>query len=88
MATRKSKGEDLTFAPPKGGKMPRLVILGRGQLHGRKLHAIRIRPQVIEALASVASGPVYLLVEIAVNRLVEELQKRETIEFVRAEELG
>jgi hypothetical protein len=30
----------------------------------------------------------YLLVEIAVNRLVAELEKKETIEVMRAEELG
>ncbi len=72
------------------GTVPRLMLLGRGQLHGRKLHAIRIKPEVVDRLAAIATGPMYLLIELAINRLIKELESRPAsqIEVLRAEDLG
>ncbi len=69
-------------------KAPRLVIMGRGQLHGRRLHAIRLKDEITSRLQEVASGPLYLLVEVAMLDMIERLEKSDELRLVRAEDLG
>ncbi len=85
----KTRSRSATVTAATGSKVPRLMLIGRGTLEGRKLHAIRIRPAVIERLAEVASGPMYLVVEIAINRLIAELEARSDgqIEVIRVEHI-
>jgi len=70
------------------GSVPKLIIIGRGQLNNRKLYACRLRPESIDRLRKVASGPDYLLIDLAVNRLCDVLERQENSEVIRAEELG
>lgn len=52
---------------------PKLYIRGRSTLDGRLATTLRIRPSLIEDLERVAVGPLYLLVDVAVQRLIAEL---------------
>ena len=87
---RKENSKAVTLRMADGATIPRLMIVGRGQMHGRKLHAIRIKPQVAERLGKIVSGPLYLAVEIAITRLCDQLESHDTstVEIVRAEDLG
>lgn len=52
---------------------PKLYIRGRSTLDGRLATTLRIRPSLIEDLEKVAVGPLYLLVDVAIQRLIQEL---------------
>lgn len=67
--------------------MPKLLIMGRGQLQGRAMHALRLKPELIEEVKSVAVGPMYLIVEVALRRLIEDLNERKEPLTIRAEDL-
>lgn len=69
-------------------EVPRLIITGRGQLNNRAMHALRLPTDLINRLKSVASGPTYLLVQIAIDRLCTDLENSEQITVVKAEDLG
>jgi len=72
----------------KANSVPKLIITGRGQLNGRAMHAMRLQPELIERLKEVASGPVYLLVQVALEKMIEELKQSESIQVIKAEDLG
>ena len=68
----------------------RLVVIGRGQTAGRTPNLVRLRPSVIKNLRQYADGPIYLLIEIAMEKLAEQLAARPAgskLEIVRAEEM-
>jgi hypothetical protein len=92
MAAKKNveNSKSVTIKTSTDGAIPRLVILGRGQLHGRKLHAIRVKPELLDRLRSLASGPDYLLVEMAIAAFCDDLERRPATDMrvIRAEELG
>ena len=89
MAAKKTAAGTIKMKFP-GGNVPRVMILGRGQMHGRKLHAVRVRPEVMERLASVISGPMYLALELCVMRYLDLLDKQPAgqAEIIHAESLG
>ena len=87
MATKTKAGE-VTLTIKQGAPVEKLLILGRGQLHKRRLHAVRLLHETMERLRAVASGPDYLLIELAVREFCERLEAREDIRIVKAEDLG
>lgn len=72
----------------KTNSVPKLIITGRGQLNGRAMHAMRLKPELVERLKEVASGPTYLLVQVALEKMIAELQQTEAIQVIKAEDLG
>lgn len=90
MPTGRAKGrpESTPIDFTKTNSVPKLIITGRGQLNGRAMHAMRLQPELIERLKSVTSGPVYLLVQVALEKMIAELEKSEGIQVIKAEDLG
>jgi hypothetical protein len=68
-------------------EIPKLMIIGRGQLQGRAMHALRLRPELVENVKKVMAGPMYLIVEVALRRLIEDLAERQEPLMIRAEDL-
>src|SRR4051794_17910626 len=73
--------------PTNATALPKLVVLGQGSLRNRRMHAIRLPEPLIERLQGVASGPLYLLLQIAVEHLCDDLQAAEGTIAIRAEDL-
>lgn len=67
----------------------RLVVIGRGETRGRRPHLVRIRESLYQELKEVADGQFYLLVEIALRRMIDELKARPVnpVEMIKAEEM-
>lgn len=80
MATKK-KSED--------EKGLRLVVVGRGETRGRRPHLLRLRESLYQELKTVADGQTYLLVEIALQRLIDDLKSRPVnpVEIIQAQTL-
>jgi hypothetical protein len=78
----------------KSTTIPKLMIIGRGQLGNRAMHALRLTPEIVERLRGserqnpLVAGPLYLVVEYALRKLIEDLETRETPIVIRAEDLG
>jgi hypothetical protein len=70
------------------GSVPKIIVLGRGQLAGRKLYATRLPESTIDRLRSLVSAPDYLALQIAVERFCDSLEAREGTEMIRADTLG
>src|SRR5262245_50000408 len=71
-----SREQQLVVKLGKDGSIPRIIVLGRGQLAGRKLFATRLPESTMDRLRSVISAPDYLALQIAVERfcdMAEEL---------------
>lgn len=88
MATKLKTREVTLTLSATSTDTPRIMIVGRGQSHGRKLYAWRYRPDIIERLGKLVSGPTYLAVELALTRWLDELEKSQALEIVRSEDLG
>lgn len=66
----------------------RLVVVGQGETRGRRPHLVRLRESLISELKVVADGQMYLLLEVALRRFIDELRARpEGLEVIRAVEL-
>lgn len=68
----------------------KLIVIGQGQTAGRTPSLIRIRPHILKELRQHADGQMYLLIEIALQRLTAELAARAPgtpVEVVRAEDM-
>ena len=66
----------------------RLVVIGHGVTRGRRAHLLRLRESLMRDLKIVADGQVYLLIEIALQRLIDDLKARPSgIEVVQVSEL-
>lgn len=85
---KKSKEEVLTVKLGEDGSIPRVIVLGRGQLTGRKLYATRLPESTMDRLRSLVSAPDYLALQIAVERFCDMLEPLTTTEIIRADELG
>lgn len=68
---------------------PRLVIVGSSTLDGRGATLLRMRPSLLEELETYATGPLYLLIDLAVQDLVARLKETPEREprFVAAESM-
>ena len=84
----KGRPESTPINFARTNSVPKLIITGRGQLNGRAMHAMRLQPELIERLKEVANGPVYLLVQVALEKMIAELEKSEGIQVIKAEDLG
>lgn len=64
----------------------RVVIVGQGQTKGRRSHLLRIRETLYNDLKSLADGPLYLVVEQAIQAYVDDLKSRSasTVTIVQA----
>jgi hypothetical protein len=60
-------------ASAKSG-LPKLWVRGSSVLTGRRSTLLRIRPTLVQRLEAQSYGPLYLLLEHAVERLCEELE--------------
>ena len=54
----------------------RVVIVGQGQTKGRRSHLLRIRETLYNDLKSLVDGPLYLVVEQAIQAYVDDLKSR------------
>lgn len=68
-------------------EIPKLLVLGKGSLQGRAMHALRIRPELMSRLKRIAAGPTYLLVELAIEGLCEKLEAQADTKVIKAEDL-
>lgn len=65
-----------TLEALKSKNPPKLAIIGSAKAtEGRTHTLIKIRPSILRRLQGVALGPVYLLLEYSMLRLVEELEQ-------------
>ena len=65
-----------TLAALKSKTPPKLTIIGSAQATRGRVHAMmKIRPSTLKRLQAVALGPTYLLLEHALLRLVEDLER-------------
>ena len=55
---------------------PRLVVIGQGSFSGRVSSLIKIRPTLWSRLEKLAAGQQYLLVDLALQMLIDQLEKR------------
>lgn len=66
----------------------KLIVFGHGETEGRKLQGLRIRETLLARLAEVAGGPLYLLVELAIENFVSELHRSKGVQVVDATSLN
>lgn len=78
-----------TLAKAIGSTSLKLVVTGSGRTAGRRAHLIRLRESLLNDLKIHASGQLYLLIEVALQRLIEELKEQKGIAIIQVEdELG
>lgn len=67
----------------------RMVVVGQGTTRGRRPHLIRLRQSLLEEVKVVAGGSqLYLVIEIALRRLIDDLNARPPgIEVIQVETL-
>jgi hypothetical protein len=84
----RSKGPNLA-AKLKSSQPPKLLIVGAGQLVDRRATLLRIRDDLTQELKEVAVGPLYLLIDIALQSLIHDLRSRPdgSIEVIQGPEL-
>lgn len=67
----------------------KLIIAGRGQAAGRVPTLVRLRPEITENLKQVADGPLYLLIEMALQHWVQHLKDQPPgLQVVQAADLS
>lgn len=54
----------------------RLVVVGQGETRGRRPHLLRLRESIVQELKTVADGQLYLIVEVALRKFIDELRAR------------
>lgn len=86
--TGKPPGRPLKEMADLNSHVPKLIITGRGQLDQRAMHALRLKPELMDRLKAVASGQNYLLVQVAIEQLCERLENTTEIIVIKAEDLG
>jgi hypothetical protein len=74
----------------KSSDPPKLLVVGSGQLADRRATLLRIRDDLTQELKELAVGPLYLMIDIALQALIHDLRTRPqgAIEVIRAEELN
>lgn len=73
----------------KSKAAPRLIILGRGHLNGRRPTLIRLSPELDARMKRLTDGPNYLVIQVALERLLDDLEKRSgEAELIHADSLG
>jgi len=84
----RAKAPNLT-AKLKSSQPPKLLIVGAGQLVDRRATLLRIRDDLTQELKEVAVGPLYLLIDVALQALIHDLRGRPdgAIEVIQGPEL-
>lgn len=77
MARLSNENSLAAFAAAYEGGGPRLVVLGQGSFAGRVSTLIKVRPTLLERLGELAAGQQYLLVDVALQALIDHLEKRD-----------
>ena len=76
------------LAKPQHPSTLRLVVFGQGTTENRGATLMRLSDRLREELGEVAQGQLYLIVEIALRRLIDELKARPAgIEAISAEDI-
>ena len=70
------------FAAAYEANGPRLVVLGQGSFAGRVSSLIKVRPTLWERLGELAAGQQYLLVDVALQVLIDHLENRNPAEVL------
>ena len=86
-ASKSSTPKTWSAAAKASSSTKKLIIFGHGETEGRKLQGLRIRESLLSRLAEVAGGPLYLLVEIALENFIEELHKSKGMQVIDATSL-
>lgn len=73
----------------KSSQPPKLLIVGAGQLADRRATLLRIRDDLTQELKELAVGPLYLLIDIALQAMIHDLRSRQdgSIEVIQGPEL-
>ena len=71
------------FAAAYQANGPRLVVLGQGSFAGRVSSLIKVRPTLWERLGELAAGQQYLLVDVALQVLIDHLENRNPADETR-----
>lgn len=66
---------------------PKLVIMGSSTMDGRASTLLRIRPTLMKDISELCVGPMYLVIDLALQDLVARLKKEGKTLFVQAENL-
>ncbi|WP_296508448.1 hypothetical protein [Rhodoferax sp.] len=54
----------------------KMVIYGQGSTENRGATLLRMSDRLREELAEVAQGPLYLLIEVAIRRMIDDLKSK------------
>jgi hypothetical protein len=76
MATQAKKPRAAKTIAQATNRGLRLVVSGQGETRGRRPHLLRLRESLIQELNEVSDGQLYLRVEIAIRRLIDDLRTR------------
>ena len=88
---RISSNESLAaFADATAPQGKRLVVLGQGSYSGRASSMLRMRPTLMKRLGELAVGQQYLLIDVALQTLIRDLETRDPADVlvVRATSLA
>ena len=66
---------------------PKLVVVGSSTMDGRASTLLRIRPSLLKDVQAYVSGPMYLVIDIALQELVDRLKQESEARFVHAVDL-
>lgn len=76
------------LAKPEAPSTLKLVVYGQGTTEHRGPTLMRLSERLREELAEVAQGQLYLVVEVALRRLIDDLKARPPgIEAISAEDI-
>ena len=67
---------------------PKLVIQGHSTLTGRASSLLRVRPTLVEDINKVCVGPQYMIIDVALQLLLSQLNERSKPLVIKAETLN
>jgi hypothetical protein len=67
----------------------KLVIVGQGETRGRRPHLVRLRESLVQELKTYVDGQFYLVIELALQRLIDDLKQKEGgVEVIQVAEMS
>ena len=66
----------------------RLIVMVRRQIIGRAMHATRTTSELAEHVKKSTAGPLYLIVQIAMEKICDQLANQTDIQMIKAEDLN
>lgn len=58
-------------------RTPRLVVLNSSTSDGRMRQMLRLRPSLVKRVRELTVGPIYIIIEVALEKLCQELEALE-----------